>query len=90
MVTTQGQGPGLLGSLLKPYLRGFPTLAMHRPSHQPSAVHLEPQGWGVISKRGSIKDVKCFAHREVHRYVGEPYITLKWHAVWFGVGRKIF
>lgn len=36
-----------------------------------SAVHPELQGWGFISKRGSIKDAKGFAHREVHRSVQE-------------------
>ena len=36
-------------------------------SHQRSAVHPELQGWGFINKRGSIKDAKGFAHREVHR-----------------------
>lgn len=79
--------PGLLAETL-----------LERLSHIGHASVLSPTiccpprttGMGVVIKRESIKDGKCFAHREVHRYVGETYITLKWHVVWFGVGGKTF
>ena len=67
VVRIQEKRPGFLGCLL----RDFPTLARLGSSHQRSAVHPELQGWGFISKRGSIKDAKGFAHREVQRSVQE-------------------